>query len=130
MKPMKGSACCVATLLVATVATTAIFGSLLPCCEHHTPPPRVVAHECNLHGAQGTAVAGRSGCSTIDRCVMCPSVLTAWERHRLPKATFSQHSVEEVCLAAISPRLSSPLRGEPPPQNSAVRRATLCSLLI
>lgn len=127
---MKGSARWVAALLVATVATPGIFGSLRPCCQHHVPPPRVVAHHCEHHDAHESVDLDKSGCSTIDQCVGCVDILPAWERHRLPKTVFSQFHVEDVSFAPITPRFVSPLRSEPPPRESAVRRATLCSFLI
>jgi hypothetical protein len=126
---MKGSARYVAALLVATVATPGILGSLRPCCQHHVPPARVVAHHCEHHNAHETVDARESGCSTIDQCVACINMPAALGRHRLPKSVFSQVHVEDISFAPITLRFVSP-HSEPPPRKSAVRRASLCSFLI
>jgi len=121
---------CLAALLVAMIATPGFFGFVPSCCKHPKSTPRVVVHQCDHDDAQKVVDASGSCSSTIRRCAMCTNMLPAREERRLPKTDSGQLSVKSVTLATISPRFSLLLFTEPPPQNSAVRRATLCSFLI
>ena len=127
---MKAPGRCVAALLVATVATPWVFG-IGACCEHHAPTPRVVRHQCEHSEAQALPDTAGSCLTLSHRCCISTRTIPAREDRRLPKTTFSQTLINERVsdsydLAAIL----SPSDGEPPPQDSSVRRATLGSFLI
>ena len=121
---------CLAALLVATVATPWVFG-IGACCEHHAPTPRVVRHQCEHSEAEALPDTAGSCLTLSHRCCISTRTIPAREDRRLPKTTFSQTLINErVSLATISLQFSLPPYGEPPPQASSARRATLCSFLI
>ena len=121
----------VAALLVVTVVMPGIVG-FGQCCVHKPSTSGVVMHyHCGHEQMQVPVPMSSSLSAKVCQCRLCPSALARRTETQAPQivwATFIQPTLADAPLAAVPARLY--FYDDPPPQDSSVRRATLCTLLI
>jgi len=128
---MKVLAQYVAVLLVVAVAMPRALG-FGHCCKHNLPTTRVMTHHhCGHEQMNESALAPKSLSEKGCQCRVCPTAPPKRADRQLPEVVvtvFNQPLVSRTSATGVSARLYS--YTDPPPENSSVRRASLCTFLI
>jgi hypothetical protein len=128
---MKVLAQYVAALLVLAVAMPAVVG-FGNCCEHNPSTTRVMTHHhCGHEQMKESAPLANSVSEKGCQCRVCPSALPKRADRQLPEivvTVFNQPLVSTPFSTEVSARLYS--YTDPPPEDSSVRRASLCTFQI
>lgn len=128
---MKVLAQCVAALLVLAVAMPRVVG-FGHCCEHNPPTTRVMTHHhCGHEQTKESASPTNSLSKKECQCRLCPTALPKRADRQLPEiavTAFNQPLVSATSSIEVFARLYS--YTDPPPEDSSVRRASLCTFLI
>lgn len=122
----------VAALLVVTVMMPGIMG-FGQCCEPKPSPSRIpMQHACHEQMPEQAAPVGISISVKSCHCSLCPSLLARRAEGQVPQIVFAptsfQPTVVNTSLAAVPARLH--FCDDPPPEDSSVRRASLCTFQI
>lgn len=131
---MKIPAQFVAALLVVAVVSPRLVG-FGNCCDHTASTAAVLPHHrhCDHEQMQEPVPIDRSLSAKGCHCKFCPSMVAGRTHSQVPQivpVTFLQPRVAagSTLLASVSPRIYS--YTDPPPEDSSVRRASLCTFLI
>ncbi len=121
----------VATVLMLAVAMPSIVG-FGQCCEHNPSTSHVmVHHHCGHEQMKESAPSANSLPEKGCQCRLCPTALPKRADPQLPEIVFTvfiQPLVSSISSTEVSARLYS--YTDPPPEDSSVRRASLCTFLI
>jgi|SRR5215471_2331380 len=128
---MKALAQYVAALLVLAVAMPGVVG-FGHCCEHNPSTTLLMAHHhCGHEQMKESAPTANSLPEKGCQCRLCPTALPKRADRQLPEiavAVFNQPIVSITPSTEVTAGLK--FYTDPPPEDSSVRRASLCTFLI